>query len=83
MKKKKLWIIIAVLLVIVILAWRWIGRGPTEADDQNHPIATSAETVAAVAHTERRSVGTTLTVAGSSNRFRMSTFMPRWPAISR
>ena len=53
MKKKKLWIIVAVLLVIVILAWRWIERGPTEADDQNHPIATSAETVAAVAHAER------------------------------
>jgi RND family efflux transporter MFP subunit len=69
MKKKKLWIIVAVLLVMAILAWRWIGRGPTEADDQNHPIATSAETVAAVAHTERRSVGTTLTVAGEFKPF--------------
>jgi len=69
MKKKKLWIIVAVLLVIVILAWRWMGRGPTEADDQNHPIATSAETVAAVAHTERRSVGTTLTIAGEFKPF--------------
>jgi len=69
MKKKKLWIIVAVLLVIVILAWRWIERGPTEADDQNHPIATSAETVAAVAHAERRSVGTTLTIAGEFKPF--------------
>ena len=69
MKKKKLWIIVAVLLVIVILAWRWIERGPTEADDQNHPVATSAETVAAVAHTERRSVGTTLTIAGEFKPF--------------
>lgn len=69
MKKKKLWIIVAVLLVIVILAWRWIERGPTEADDQNHPIATSAETVAAVAHTERRSVGITLTIAGEFKPF--------------
>ena len=69
MKKKKLWIIVAVLLVIVILAWRWMGRGPTEADDQNHPIATSTETVAAVAHTERRSVGTTLTIAGEFKPF--------------
>jgi RND family efflux transporter MFP subunit len=69
MKKKKLWIIVAVLLAIVILAWRWIERGPTEADDQNHPIATSAESVAAVAHTERRSVGTTLTIAGEFKPF--------------
>ena len=69
MKKKKLWIIVAVLLVIVILAWRWMGRGPTEADDQNHPIATSAETVAAVAHAERRSVGNTLTIAGEFKPF--------------
>ena len=69
MKKKKLWIIGAVFLAIVILAWRWIERGPTEADDQNHPIATSAETIAAVAHTERRSVGTTLTIAGEFKPF--------------
>jgi RND family efflux transporter MFP subunit len=69
MTKKKLWIIVAVLLVIVISAWRWIGRSPTEADDPNHPLAASAETVAAVAHTERRSVGTTLTIAGEFKPF--------------
>ncbi len=69
MNKKKLWIIVAVLLVIVLLAWRWIGRAPTEADDQNHPMATSAETPAAVAHTERLRVGTTLTIAGEFKPF--------------
>src|SRR5260370_33661606 len=69
MTKKKLWIIVAVLLVIVLAAWRWIGRSPPEADDPNHPLAASAETVAAVAHTERRSVGTTLTIAGEFKPF--------------
>jgi RND family efflux transporter MFP subunit len=69
MTRKKLWIAVAVLLLLVILAWRWIGRGPTEADDQNHPLATSAETVAAVAHAERRSVGSTLIIAGEFKPF--------------
>ena len=69
MTRKRLWIAVAVLVVIVILAWRWIARGPTEADDQNHPLATSAEAVAAVAHTERRTVGTTLTIAGEFKPF--------------
>jgi RND family efflux transporter MFP subunit len=69
MTQKRFAIAVAVLLVIILLAWRWIGRAPTEADDQNHPIATSAETVAAVVHTERRSVGTTLTIAGEFKPF--------------
>ena len=69
MTRKKLWIALAALFVIVILAWRWIGRAPTEADDQNRPLVTSAESVAAVAHAERRSVGTTLTIAGEFKPF--------------
>ncbi len=69
MTRKKLWIAVAALFVIVILAWRWIGRAPTEADDQNRPLVTSAESVAAVAHAERRSVGTTLTIAGEFKPF--------------
>jgi RND family efflux transporter MFP subunit len=69
MTQKRLWIVVAVLLATVLLAWRWSGRGPTEADDQNHSLATSAETVAAVAHAERRSVGSTLTIAGEFKPF--------------
>ncbi len=69
MTRKKLWIAVAALFVMVILAWRWIGRAPTEADDQNRPLVTSAESVAAVAHAERRSVGTTLTIAGEFKPF--------------
>ena len=69
MTRKKLWIAVVVLLLMVILAWRWIGRGPTEADDQNHLFATSAETIAAVAHAERRSVRTALIIAGEFKPF--------------
>jgi RND family efflux transporter MFP subunit len=69
MTQKRLWIAIFVPLVIVVLAWRWLGRAPTEADDPNHPLATSAESVAAVAHAERRSIGTTLTIAGEFKPF--------------
>jgi RND family efflux transporter MFP subunit len=69
MTRKRLWIAVAVLLVIVILAWRWIARGPAEADNQNHPLATSAESVAAVARAGHRSLTTTLTIAGEFKPF--------------
>jgi RND family efflux transporter MFP subunit len=69
MTRKRSWIAVAVLLVIVILAWRWIARGPAEADDQNHPLATSTESVAAVARAERHNVRTTLTIAGEFKPF--------------
>jgi RND family efflux transporter MFP subunit len=69
MKEKRTWIAAAVLLVMVLLAWRWIGRGPTEADDQNHPLGTSGDTVAAVARAVRHNVGNTLTIAGEFKPF--------------
>jgi RND family efflux transporter MFP subunit len=69
MREKRIWIAAAVLLVMVPLAWRWIGRGPTEADDQNHPLATSGDTVAAVARAVRHNVGNTLTIAGEFKPF--------------
>jgi len=50
------------------LAWRWNARGPTQADDQNHPLA-SAETIAAVARAERHTVGNTLNIAGEFKPF--------------
>lgn len=68
MKNKNLWIAAGVLVVLAFLAWRWFQRGPTEADDQNHPLATS-DTVAAVARAERHNVGNTLTIAGEFKPF--------------
>jgi RND family efflux transporter MFP subunit len=69
MTRKRVWIAAAVLLAIVLSVWRWTWRGPTEADDQNHPLAASAEAVAAVARAERHNVGNTLTVAGEFKPF--------------
>jgi RND family efflux transporter MFP subunit len=69
MTRKRLWIAAAVLLVMVILARRWIARGRAEADDQDHPLAIAAESVAAVVHAERHSVRTTLTIAGEFKPF--------------
>ncbi|HYT21726.1 MAG TPA: efflux RND transporter periplasmic adaptor subunit [Candidatus Polarisedimenticolia bacterium] len=69
MTQKRLGISVGVCLAIVLLlAWRWNARGPTQADDQNHPLA-SAETIAAVARAERHTVGNTLNIAGEFKPF--------------
>lgn len=52
-----------------LLFWRWMARAPSEADDPHHPVANSAETVAAVAHAERRTLGNILTIAGEFKPF--------------
>jgi RND family efflux transporter MFP subunit len=69
MTQKKLWIAGFVVLLIGILSWRWFGHAPTAADDPNHPLRSSAESVAAVARAERHNVGTTLTIAGEFKPF--------------
>src|ERR1700730_14977595 len=64
MTNKKLRIAIGVLAVAVLLAWRWMGRAPSEADDPNHSESGSNITEAAVVRVERRALGNTLTIAG-------------------
>jgi RND family efflux transporter MFP subunit len=66
MTKKKL--LIALLIVVVgslLLAWHWLGRTRTEADDRSHPVAATA----AVSIVERRDLGDTLTVSGAFKPF--------------
>jgi RND family efflux transporter MFP subunit len=66
----KKWLVMAVVLVAaVFIAWRWVNRTPTEADDPDHPVANSAEAAAAIARVERRSVGSTLAIAGEFKPF--------------
>jgi RND family efflux transporter MFP subunit len=69
MISKKTLSIGGVLLVAGVLAWRWLARTPTEADDPNHPAAGTGQTTAAVARAERRNLGNTLTIAGEFKPF--------------
>src|SRR5580693_9087807 len=66
MTKKKLVLVLIVLVAVsLLLAWHWLGRTPTEADDRGH----SAATTAAVSIVKRRDLGDTLTVSGAFKPF--------------
>ncbi len=67
MSRKSLWMAIAILSVGGLLAWRWVGRTSSEADDSQP--AESAATQVAVAQVERRQFGNTLTIAGEFKPF--------------
>ena len=68
MTEKKPWIIIAIFAVAALLAWRWISRAPTKADDQD-PAAASGDPPAAVARVERRTISNTLKISGEFKPF--------------
>lgn len=69
MTTKKLWIAVTLIAGAALLYWRWTLRSPSEADDSNHPAATSGETPAAVTRVERRSFDNALTIAGEFKPF--------------
>jgi RND family efflux transporter MFP subunit len=69
MISKKSLLIGAALVVAGVLAWRWLARTPTEADDPNHPATGTGQTTAAVARAERRNLGNVLTIAGEFKPF--------------
>lgn len=68
MTQKKQWIAVVVVALAAFMLWRWFGRTPTEADDQNHA-ASSGDPPAAVVRVERHSLGNTLTIAGEFKPF--------------
>jgi len=59
MNSKRNLLIGAALLVAGVLAWRWLGRTATEADDPNHPTTGTGQTRAVVARAERRIIANT------------------------
>src|SRR5689334_11006666 len=68
MTEKKPWIVVVILMVGALLAWRWISRAPTKADDQD-PAAASGDPPAAVARVERRTISNTLRLSGEFKPF--------------
>ena len=68
MTEKKPWIVALILVVGALLAWRWISRTPTKADDHD-PAASSADPPAAVARVERRTIANTLKISGEFKPF--------------
>ena len=59
MTKKKMWITVGILAAVVLLAWGWTGRTPSEADDPNHSERAANIPEAAVVRVERsQSFGT-------------------------
>src|ERR1700688_1947576 len=69
MTKKKVWIALGILAVVFLLAWRWMGRAPSEADDPDHPESAANIPEAAVVRVEPRALGNTLTIAGEFKPF--------------
>lgn len=68
MTEKKPWIVIVILVLGALLAWRWISRAPTKADDHD-PVAMSGDPPAAVARVERQTIANTLKIAGEFKPF--------------
>ena len=66
MTEKKHWLLIAMVVAGVLLAWRWYGRTPTKADD--HEVS-SADPPAAVVRVERRTIANTLKISGEFKPF--------------
>lgn len=65
MTKKNLLIALFIVVIVSLVAWHWIGRTRTEADDAGHPVATTAP----VSIVKRRDLGDTLTVSGAFKPF--------------
>jgi len=61
--------VVGILVFIGFIALRWVKRTSAEANDQKHPITTSAEMPATVARVERGQIGDTLMIAGAFKAF--------------
>ena len=68
MAGKKPWIVAAILIGAALFAWRWFGRTPTEAHEENLANS-SGDPPAAVARVERRTIANTLKIAGEFKPF--------------
>src|SRR5215467_11460146 len=68
MTRKHFWIVGAALLVFGLVAWRWLAKSPTEAEDHASGKAEPL-LVAAVAPVERRNISNSLVLSGEFKPF--------------
>lgn len=71
MTKTRLFGAIVALVVVALVAWRWRGRAPLEAEEPDRAAdsATADAVTAAVVRVQRHNVGSTLTIAGEFKAF--------------
>src|SRR5258705_6876483 len=69
MTKKRLLIVVAVLFLFLFVAWRWIARTPSEADDQSQAAKSEGAIPAAFVRVGRGSLEDTLTISGAFKPF--------------
>jgi RND family efflux transporter MFP subunit len=75
MTRTKIFIMVAALVVVALLVWRWQSHSSTDADGSEasgaraSSASDSGETTAAVARVERRNLGSTLIIAGEFKPF--------------
>lgn len=68
MKEKRNWLLIAIAVAGVLLAWRWYERTPMKADDHD-PTGSAADPPAAVVRVERRTIADRLRISGEFKPF--------------
>ncbi len=56
MKNRRVWILAAAILIAAVVAWRWFGRTPTQAEEQDRAERSAGTITAAVVTVERMSV---------------------------
>jgi len=71
MTKTRLFGAIVAVVVVALVAWRWRGRGPLEAEEPDRAAdsATADVVTAAVVRVQRHNVASTLTIAGEFKAF--------------
>src|SRR5215470_15462966 len=69
MTKKHLSITVLVLFLFALVAWRWLARTPTEAEEQSHAAKSSGRISAAFVRVERKDLEDTLTISGAFKPF--------------
>jgi RND family efflux transporter MFP subunit len=69
MNRKQLWIGVAAIAVVALLAWWWLDRSPSEAGTPDPAANAAGVPEAAVVAVQKRELGNSLTIAGEFKPF--------------